>query len=122
MVKFFCFEKIVQLFYTHVFTELKGTYSKATQLGIIFGVARAVVSRQADSIVSPTGKPANKSEGISQISSETGAVALATKGLGTRVIVIGTLTGECYLQRLTSYNLVHLGIAYSLVGIPYLYW
>lgn len=77
------------------------TYPKATQLGIIFGVVLAVMSHQADSIVSPTGKPPNKSESISQISSETGVLALATKGLGTRVIVNGALTGECYLQRLT---------------------
>ena len=30
MAKFFFFEKFVQLFYTHVFTEPKETYSKTT--------------------------------------------------------------------------------------------
>ena len=50
MAKFFFFEKIVQLFYTHVFTAPKETYSKTTQLGVTFasgylaGVVCAVVS------------------------------------------------------------------------------
>jgi len=99
MAKFFFFEKIVQLFYTHVFTEPKETYSKTTQLGVTFssgylaGVVCAIVSHPADSVVSLMGKPANKGKSIGQIASETGAVALATKGLGTRVLMIGTLTG-----------------------------
>ncbi|KAG6330014.1 hypothetical protein ID866_9075 [Astraeus odoratus] len=99
MAKFFFFEKIVQLFYTHVFTEPKETYSKSTQLGVTFasgylaGVVCAIVSHPADSVVSLMGKPAHKGKSIGQIASETGMVALATKGLGTRVIMIGTLTG-----------------------------
>lgn len=100
MAKFFFFEKIVQVFYTHWFTEPKESYSKTTQLGITFasgylaGVVCAIVSHPADTVVSLMGKPANKGKSIGQIASETGAVALATKGLGTRVIMIGTLTGE----------------------------
>jgi solute carrier family 25 phosphate transporter 3 len=100
MAKFFFFEKIVQVFYTHVFPEPKDTYSKTTQLGVTFtsgylaGVVCAIVSHPADSIVSLMGKPANKGKSIGQIASETGAAALATKGLGTRVLMIGTLTGE----------------------------
>lgn len=101
MAKFFFFEKIVQLFYTHVFPEPKDTYSKSTQLGVTFasgylaGVVCAIVSHPADTVVSLMGKPANKGKSIGQIASETGAVTLATKGLGTRVIMIGTLTGGC---------------------------
>lgn len=100
MAKFFFFEKIVQLFYTHVFPEPKETYAKTTQLGVTFasgylaGVVCAVVSHPADSVVSLMGKPANKGKGIAAIASETGMVALATKGLGTRVLMIGTLTGK----------------------------
>lgn len=45
------------------------------------------------------GKAQNKGKGISQIASEVGIVGLATKGLGTRVIMIGTLTGA-FLHRL----------------------
>ena len=99
MAKFFFFEYIVSLFYSKVFTAPKDTYSKPTQLGVTFasgylaGVICAVVSHPADSLVSLMGKPANKGKGLGQIASETGLVALATKGLGTRVLMIGTLTG-----------------------------
>ncbi|KAH9479479.1 Mitochondrial phosphate carrier protein 3, mitochondrial [Psilocybe cubensis] len=99
MAKFFFFEKIVQLFYTHVFTEPKETYNKGTQLGVTFasgylaGVVCAIVSHPADSLVSQLGKASNKGKSIGQIVGEVGYVGLATKGLGTRVIMIGTLTG-----------------------------
>ena len=62
MAKFFFFEYIVNLFYTHVFTEPKSSYSKTTQLGVTFasgylaGVVCAIVSHPADSLVSQMGK------------------------------------------------------------------
>ncbi|KAI0683661.1 mitochondrial carrier protein [Cytidiella melzeri] len=99
MAKFFFFEYIVGLFYTHVFTAPKDTYSKPTQLGVTFasgylaGVICAVVSHPADSVVSLMGKAGNKGKSVGQIASEVGFANLATKGLGTRVIMIGTLTG-----------------------------
>jgi len=99
MAKFFCFEKIVQLFYTHVFTEPKETYGKPTQLGVTFasgylaGVVCAVVSHPADSLVSQLGKTQNKGKSLGAIVNEVGFASLATKGLGTRVVMIGTLTG-----------------------------
>ncbi|KAF8967646.1 mitochondrial carrier protein [Flammula alnicola] len=99
MAKFFFFEKIVQLFYTHVFTKPKETYGKGTQLGVTFasgylaGVVCAIVSHPADSIVSQLGKSANKGKSVGQIAGEVGWGTLATKGLGTRVLMIGTLTG-----------------------------
>jgi len=99
MAKFFFFEKIVQLFYTKVFTEPKDSYGKGTQLGVTFasgylaGVVCAIVSHPADSLVSQLGKVANKGKTVGQIASEVGIVGLATKGLGTRVLMIGTLTG-----------------------------
>ncbi|TDL23848.1 mitochondrial carrier protein [Rickenella mellea] len=99
MAKFFFFEKIVQLFYTHVFPEPKETYSKPTQLGVTFtsgylaGVVCAIVSHPADSLVSQMGKASNKGKSLGAIASEVGFANLATKGLGTRVIMIGTLTG-----------------------------
>lgn len=100
MAKFFFFEKIVQLFYTHVFPEPKNTYSKTTQLGVTFasgylaGVVCAIVSHPADSLVSLLGKAENKGKSAGTIAGEVGFVSLATKGLGTRVIMIGTLTGK----------------------------
>ena len=79
------FLKIVQLFYTYVFTKPKETYSKVTQLEITFasgytaGVICAIVSHPADSLVSLLGKPGNKSKSLAQIISETGWIKLATK-------------------------------------------
>jgi len=99
MAKFFFFEKIVQLFYTHVFTEPKDTYGKGTQLGVTFasgylaGVVCAIVSHPADSLVSQLGKAGNKGKSLGTIANEVGIMSLCTKGLGTRVIMIGTLTG-----------------------------
>jgi len=99
MAKFFFFEKIVSLFYTHVFTEPKDSYAKTTQLGVTFasgylaGVVCAIVSHPADSLVSLLGKAENKGKSVGQIASEVGIATLATKGLSTRVLMIGTLTG-----------------------------
>jgi len=99
VAKFYFFEKAVQFFYTNVFTNPKDSYSKSTQLGITFasgyaaGVICAIVSHPADSLVSLMSKPANKGKSLGTIASETGLVALATKGLATRVLMIGTLTG-----------------------------
>jgi solute carrier family 25 phosphate transporter 3 len=99
MAKFFFFEKVVQMFYRHVFTKPKETYSKGTQLSITFasgylaGVICAIVSHPADNLVSQLGKAENKGKGFSQIASEQGAKKLMTKGLGTRILMIGTLTG-----------------------------
>jgi len=99
MAKFFFFEGIVQMFYEHVFTAPKETYSKGTQLGVTFasgylaGIICAIVSHPADSLVSQMGKPSNRGKGLGQIASEVGWGKLATAGLGTRVVMIGTLTG-----------------------------
>jgi len=99
VAKFFFFEKIVSMFYTNVFTRPKDTYSKPTQLGITFasgylaGVICAIVSHPADSLVSQLGKADNKGKSVGQIAKEVGWANLATKGLPTRVLMIGTLTG-----------------------------
>jgi len=99
MAKFYFFEKVVEAFYTHVFTAPKNSYSKSTQLGVTFasgytaGVICAIVSHPADSMVSLLGKAENKGKSIGQIASETGLMKLTFSGLGTRIIMIGTLTG-----------------------------
>ncbi|TFY50290.1 hypothetical protein EVG20_g11607 [Dentipellis fragilis] len=84
MAKFFFFEKIVQLFYTHVFTQPKDTYGKGTQLGVTFA---------SGYLAGVLGKPSNRGKSLGAIASEVGIANLATKGLGTRVLMIGTLTG-----------------------------
>lgn len=95
MAKFFVFEKSVQLFYTHLLTDPKESYGKVTQLGVTFGsgymagVVSAIVSNPADFLVSQLGKAENKGKSASKIASEVGLVSLATKGLGTRVFMLG---------------------------------
>ena len=64
--KLYFFEKVVELFYKHVFTKPRVDYSKSTQLSITFasgyiaGVVCAIVSHPADSMVSQLGKASNK--------------------------------------------------------------
>jgi solute carrier family 25 (mitochondrial phosphate transporter), member 3 len=114
MAKFFFFEKIVSLFYTHVFTEPKSTYGKGTQLGVTFasgylaGVVCAIVSHPADSIVSLLGKAEHKGKSVGAIASEVGIGTLATKGLGTRVIMIGALVvlSVCVLYSLRHFQVL----------------
>lgn len=99
VAKFYFFELVSSLFYKHIFTNPKETYSSGTQLGITFasgysaGVICAIVSHPADSMVSQLGKADNKGKSMGQIASEVGLKDLMTKGLGTRIIMIGTLTG-----------------------------
>eukprot|EP00842_Homolaphlyctis_polyrhiza_P000404 jgi/Hompol1/1364/HPOL_004578-RA len=99
VAKFVFFEKIVELFYTHVFTQPKSSYSKGTQLGVTFasgyaaGVVCAIVSHPADTLVSIMSKPANKGKSLGVIAQEFGYFNLCTKGIGTRILMIGTLTG-----------------------------
>ncbi|PHJ23115.1 mitochondrial phosphate carrier [Cystoisospora suis] len=99
MAKFYFFEKVVQLFYDKVFTKPKDSYRRTTQLGITFasgylaGVICAVVSHPADTLVSVMSKAENKGKGFGVMIDEVGYKNLFTKGLGTRVLMIGTLTG-----------------------------
>jgi len=99
MAKFYFFELVVKQFYTHVFTAPKESYSKTTQLSVTFasgyiaGVICAIVSQAPDNLVSQMGKASNKGKTFGQIASEIGTKNLLTKGLGTRVLMIGTLTG-----------------------------
>jgi len=101
IVKFVFFEQVVAMFYKHIFTAPKDSYSKATQLSVTFmsgytaGVLCAIVSHPADTMVSKLN--AVKSEGstgenVKKIYAEIGFNGL-WRGLGTRIIMIGTLTG-----------------------------
>ena len=99
MAKFFFFEKVVRLFYKHIFTEDKSSYSKTTQLSITFasgyiaGIICAIVSHPADTLVSQASKKKNQGKTFGQIAQEFGYSNLLTKGLPTRILMIGTLTG-----------------------------
>ena len=95
MAKFYFFEMVREQFYASVFTEPKENYSKGTHLGITFasgyiaGVACAIVSHPADTVVSKMSK-GGKTAG--EVLSELGFKGI-WGGLGTRIIMIGTLTG-----------------------------
>lgn len=103
MVKFGAFENTVIFCYKNIWTKPKSEYSKATQLTITFlsgyfaGIFCAVVSHPADTMVSKLNNA--KSEGttstgaaISKIYSEIGFSGL-WRGLTTRILMVGTLTG-----------------------------
>jgi len=101
VIKFVFFEKTVELFYQHVFTKPKSSYSKGTQLSVTFasgyiaGVFCAIVSHPADTMVSKLNNM--KTEGstmdnVRTIYKQIGFAGL-WRGLGTRIFMIGTLTG-----------------------------
>lgn len=61
--------------------------------GYIAGVFCALISQPADNLVSQMGKAENKGKGWGVLINEQGWANLFKRGLGTRVIMIGTLTG-----------------------------
>lgn len=95
MMKFACFERTVELIYQHVVPKPREQCSKGEQLtvtfaaGYIAGVFCAVVSHPADTLVSKLNK--DKSATIGGIYSQIGFAGL-WKGLGPRIIMVGTLT------------------------------
>ena len=101
MVKFAAFERTVRYVYANILTKDPSEYSKATKLTVTFlsgywaGIFCAVVSHPADTIVSKLNS--SKSEGstmikIKEIFKELGFRGI-WRGLATRILMIGTLTG-----------------------------
>merc|ERR1712176_254136 len=95
MMKFACFEKTVEALYAYVVPKPRDQCSKSEQLvvtfaaGYIAGVFCAIVSHPSDSVVSVINK--DPSKGAGQILKELGPKGV-WKGLGARIIMIGTLT------------------------------
>lgn len=95
MMKFACFERTVETIYKYVVPKPRAECTKGEQLvvtfvaGYIAGVFCAVVSHPADTVVSKL----NNSAGSTAIGAakELGMKGL-WKGLGPRIIMIGTLT------------------------------
>merc|ERR1712039_647391 len=95
MMKFACFEKTVEALYQYVVPKPRAECTKGQQLvvtfaaGYIAGVFCAIVSHPADCVVSVL----NKTPGVSagQVVKDLGMAGL-WKGLGPRIIMIGTLT------------------------------
>lgn len=77
----------------------KSDYSDGTQLAITFGcgywagIFCAVATQPMDNLVSMKGIPENRNRGWGTMASEMGVKGLFLKGLPTRIIMIGTLTG-----------------------------
>jgi len=95
MMKFACFERTVEAIYKYVVPKPRADCSKREQLvvtfaaGYIAGVFCAVVSHPADTVVSKL----NNVEGSTPVgvAKELGMKGL-WKGLGPRIVMIGTLT------------------------------
>lgn len=95
MMKFACFERTVEALYKHVVPKPRDQCSKGEQMivtfaaGYIAGVFCAVVSHPADTVVSKL----NQDKGSTAVSAikQLGFGGL-WKGLGARIIMIGTLT------------------------------
>lgn len=95
MMKFACFERTVEALYKHVVPKPRGDCTKAEQLvvtftaGYIAGVFCAIVSHPADTIVSKLNQA--KGSNFVQVAKGLGFAGM-WKGLGPRIIMIGTLT------------------------------
>jgi len=103
MVKFGAFENTVKFCYRNIWKKPKNEYSKATQLSITFlsgyfaGIFCAIVSHPADTMVSKINgfkseTPVATSVIVKKIYAEIGFAGL-WNGLGTRILMVGTLTG-----------------------------
>ncbi|CAG7818161.1 unnamed protein product [Allacma fusca] len=95
MMKFASFEKTVELLYQYVVPKPREQTTKGEQLivtfaaGYIAGVFCAIVSHPADTMVSKLSQDKNATAG--DVYKKIGMAGL-WKGLGTRIIMIGTLT------------------------------
>jgi len=57
------------------------------------GIFCAIATQPFDNLVSMAGNPANAGKSFGTMASEMGTMNLFTRGLGTRIVMIGTLTG-----------------------------
>merc|ERR1719282_1953506 len=74
-----------------------GNTSVALGSGVVAGVASAIISHPADTLLSKVNKAGAGGDGpipsrMMNITKETGVVKLCTQGLGARCVMIGTLT------------------------------
>ncbi|CAH1642085.1 unnamed protein product [Spodoptera littoralis] len=95
MMKFACFEKTLELLYKYVVPKPREQCTKGEQLvvtfaaGYIAGVFCAIVSHPADTVVSKLNQ--DKTATVGGIMGKLGWAGV-WKGLGPRIIMIGTLT------------------------------
>ncbi len=102
MIKFVGFYVTAEWVYEQLdkrFNIKKSEMSTSSQLMVTFasgywaGIFCAIATQPMDNLVSMKGIEANKNKTWGQLASEMGTKDLFMKGLSTRVIMIGTLTG-----------------------------
>lgn len=95
--------------------KIKNDFSEAQQLGITFGcgywagIFCAITTQPMDNLVSMKGNEANANKSFTQLAKEVGTKDLFLKGLSTRIIMIGTLTGLQWWVYGTWKNMCGLG-------------
>jgi len=102
MIKFVVSYQTADMIYTYLATNhgiKKSDMSITKQLGVTFlagywaGIFCAIATQPMDNLVSMKGLPENKNKPWGKMAAEMGTINLFTKGLVTRVLMIGTLTG-----------------------------
>lgn len=102
MIKFVGFYLTADLVYEFIekkFGKKQSDLSSAAQLTVTFasgywaGIFCAIATQPMDNLVSMKGIPENRDLGWGQMAKNMGMVNLFTKGLGVRILMIGTLTG-----------------------------
>lgn len=98
MMKFSAFERTVEAIYKYALSKPKAEYNKMEQLGVTFvagywaGIFCAVVSHPADTVVSKLNNQSKDSKGgAGSILKELGFKGI-WRGLGARIVMVGTLT------------------------------
>jgi solute carrier family 25 phosphate transporter 3 len=102
MAKFVVQQKAAESIYSAIGQSPKtmssaGNVTVSLGSGVIAGVAAAIISHPADTLLSKINKAGAGGEGsmvsrLANIAKETGFVKLCTTGLGARCVMIGTLT------------------------------
>uniref|UniRef100_A0A8C5S8E1 Solute carrier family 25 member 3 n=1 Tax=Laticauda laticaudata TaxID=8630 RepID=A0A8C5S8E1_LATLA len=96
MMKFSCFERTIEALYKYVIPKPRDQCSKMEQLGVTFvggyiaGIFCAIVSHPADSVVSVLNQ--ERGTTVLGVLKKLGMYGI-WKGLFTRILMIGTLTG-----------------------------
>jgi solute carrier family 25 phosphate transporter 3 len=103
VIKFVLFYQTAEFVYAQLAKKgpewQKEKLSPTFCLGVTFacgywaGIFCAVSTQPMDNLVSAMGNPANQGKSFGQIAGEFGTVKLFTQGLGTRILMVGTLTG-----------------------------
>ena len=102
MIKFVGFYQTQNMVYDEIYRRTgkhKSDFGDTTQLAITFGcgywagIFCAITTQPMDNLVSMKGAEENSNKSFTQLAKEMGTRDLFVRGLSTRIIMIGTLTG-----------------------------